>query len=119
MAYYRPTYDMFGMCINSTATSASVCYKMASRGIFRLLHLLRQPCASSALMPLSHRECIQSVHYPLNIMIEVTGSALVWIFVILKGIKLKLRTVDLYRSKHVPLLFDRMGTVLQMICQSS
>ena len=27
---------------------------------------LRQLCASSALMPLSHRECIQSVHYPLN-----------------------------------------------------
>ena len=24
------------------------------------------PCASSARMPLSHRECIQSVHYPLN-----------------------------------------------------
>ena len=27
---------------------------------------LALPCASEALMPLSHRECIQSVHYPLN-----------------------------------------------------
>ena len=46
-------------CVCSTSPF-SICNMLGGHG------WLRQPCASSALMPLSHRECIQSVHYPLN-----------------------------------------------------